>query len=63
MRFWVLIALGLFLAMGGLVASKGSILDFCFNPAGVLGVVLLIWAIIIKRRQKNSTKNNGKNKI
>lgn len=50
--FWILIILGLFLAIGGLVASKFSPLDFILNPAGVLGVILLIWAFIIKKREK-----------
>jgi hypothetical protein len=40
--FWVLVGLGLFLAIGGLAASKFSLIDFVLNPAGVLGIILLI---------------------
>lgn len=50
--FWVCIFLGLFFSVGGLVASKLSLLDFCLNPAGVLGIILLVWAIIIKKRER-----------
>lgn len=48
----LLIVLGLFLALGGLIAMKFSLIDFILNPAGVLGVILLIWAGIIWKREK-----------
>lgn len=48
----ILVILGLFFTIGGLVASKFSLLDFCLNPAGVLGVILLVWAFIIKKMRK-----------
>lgn len=33
----------------------GIILDFVTNPAGMLGVLLLVVAIIIKRKQKQAS--------
>ena len=50
--FWILVILGLFFVIGGLVASKLSLLDFCLNPAGALGVILIAWAFIIKKRKR-----------
>lgn len=61
-NFWkksgkfLLVVFGLFLVIGGLVTSQFNLLDFCFNPAGLLGIVLLIWAYIIICQQKAITK-------
>lgn len=55
----LLIVLGLFFALGGLIAMKFSLIDFLLNPAGVLGVILLIWAGIIWKRDKKQKAQMG----
>lgn len=48
--FWVLLVLGLFLALGGIIQTKANLISFISQPAGVIAVALLIGAFIIKKR-------------
>ncbi|MFH1309074.1 MAG: hypothetical protein ABIH85_00150 [Candidatus Omnitrophota bacterium] len=34
----------------------GILLDYWVNPAGMLGVILLIWAFIINRKMKKDSR-------
>lgn len=63
MKFWIILILGLFFAIGGIVnaflhmtkINIGIILDIVVNPAFWLGVILIIVSFRIKKKTVSSS--------